>query len=68
MVDSLRQVAGETVARRISFQPDPFIQQIVGSWPSSFAPRRAQRLGFQADASVEAIIRTFIEDDLGASS
>lgn len=67
MIDSLETLAGTAVVKRISFQPDPFIQRIVGSWPSSFAPKRAQRLGFEADASMTTIIRNFIEDDLEAN-
>jgi nucleoside-diphosphate-sugar epimerase len=64
MVDSLERVAGQRAWKRITWQPDPFIQRIVGSWPSSFAPERATALGFTADASMVQIIQAFIEDDL----
>ena len=65
MVDSLRDIAGAAVVDRISWQPDPFIQTIVGSWPADFAPTRAEQLGFQSDESMAAIIQAFIEDELG---
>lgn len=64
MVDSLREIAGETVVRRISWQPDPFIEKIVYSWPVNFAPGRALALGFRADNSMHEIIKAFIEDEL----
>jgi hypothetical protein len=64
MVDSLREIAGETVVRRISWQPDPFIEKIVYSWPVNFAPSRAVALGFRADDSMHEIIQAFIEDEL----
>lgn len=64
MVDSLQEIAGEEVVRRIGWQPDPFIEKIVGGWPVHFAPQRALALGFEADRSMGEIIRTFIEDEL----
>ena len=67
MVSALQDIAGAEVVRRIQWRPDPFIQQIVGSWPADFAPDKAERLGFKADRSIQAIIRAFIEDDLAGS-
>lgn len=64
MLNSLENTAGKTAMKRINWQHDPFIQNIVGSWPSQFAPQRAANLGFKADASMDAIIQNFIEDDL----
>ena len=66
MVDSLAAIAGQTVAKRITWQPDPFIERIVGSWPTRFATKKAEALGFKADSSIEEIIRAFIEDELEA--
>ncbi|MFK7804310.1 MAG: D-erythronate dehydrogenase [Anaerolineae bacterium] len=64
MVDSLRFVAGDEVAERIDWLPDPFIQRIVGSWPAQFDPVRALALGFEADPSFDDIVRNYIEDEL----
>lgn len=64
MVDSLQEIAGEEVVRRIVWQPDPFIEKIVGGWPVHFAPQRALALGFEADHAMGEIIRAFIEDEL----
>ena len=65
MCDSLADVAGETVAARVHFEPDPFIEKIVYGWPGRFTPRRAQSLGFRGDRHIREIIEAFVEDDLG---
>ena len=64
MVDALRAVAGDAVARRIRWQPDAAIQKIVSGWPMRFEARRARAMGFTADANMQEIIRAFIEDEL----
>lgn len=64
MIEALRQVGGDKAVERIRWQPDATIQRIVGSWPGAFTSERAVRLGFQADASMAAIVQAFIEDDL----
>src|ERR671917_909612 len=63
-IAALRKVAGEGVARRIRREPDPAIIRIVEGWPRNFDTSRALSLGFKADDSFEAIIRTHIEDEL----
>jgi nucleoside-diphosphate-sugar epimerase len=65
MVDALRAVAGERVAARVKWQPDPVIQKIVAGWPAAFDARRARAMGFQADPDFASIIRAHIEDELG---
>jgi D-erythronate 2-dehydrogenase len=64
MVDTLETIAGQETVNRILWQPDAFIQRIVGSWPSSFAPKRALALGFEADDSMTQIIQAFLEDEV----
>lgn len=64
MVDTLEQLTNRSVVERIVWQPDPFIQRIVGSWPSQFNPQRATALGFKADASMKTIIELFIEEEI----
>jgi nucleoside-diphosphate-sugar epimerase len=65
MVDALAEVAGERVAQRIKWEPDPMIQKIVAGWPTAFDARRARAMGFEADPDVASIIRAHIEDELG---
>lgn len=65
MLDSLRRVAGDKVADRVRFEPDPFIVKIVAGWPQNFEPRRAVELGFTTDPDFDSIVRAHIEDELG---
>ena len=63
-ISALRKVAGEGAVTRIRQEPDPTIMRIVAGWPRNFDTRRALELGFRADESFEAIIRTHIDDEL----
>jgi D-erythronate 2-dehydrogenase len=65
MVDALAEVAGERVAERVKWEPDPMIQKIVAGWPTAFDARRARAMGFEADPDFASIIRAHIEDELG---
>jgi nucleoside-diphosphate-sugar epimerase len=64
MVDALEAVAGERVAQRVKWQPDPMIQKIVAGWPTAVDARRARAMGFEADPDFASIIRAHIEDEL----
>jgi nucleoside-diphosphate-sugar epimerase len=64
-IAALRKVAGDAVAARIRYEPDPFIERIVSGWPRRFDARRALDLGFVPDASFEEIVRIHVEDELG---
>jgi D-erythronate 2-dehydrogenase len=66
MVAALRRAGGDAAVARIRWQPDPAIQHIVDGWPRAIAATRAQRLGITADATIDAIVQAFIEDDLAA--
>jgi nucleoside-diphosphate-sugar epimerase len=65
MIDALEEVAGDQVAARVKWRPDPTIQKIVAGWPTAFDARRARAMGFQADPDFASIIRAHIEDELG---
>jgi nucleoside-diphosphate-sugar epimerase len=65
MVAALREIAGDDVADRISWEPDAQIQWMVDSWPWYANGVRGRELGFQPDASIEEVIQTFIDDELG---
>lgn len=64
MADGLKRVAGAAAYQRIRWQLEPRIQKIVETWPGRLDSARARGLGFESDASMEAIIHAFIEDDL----
>lgn len=62
MVDALRRIAGDAVANRVEWAPDPDIQAFIDSLPVRFKTERAQKMGFVADKDVESIIRDYIAD------
>ena len=64
MLAALQHAAGAQALQHIRWQPDATIQRIISSWPGAFTSQRALQLGFQADASMDAIVQAFIEDDL----
>jgi nucleoside-diphosphate-sugar epimerase len=64
MLAALQRAAGAQALQHIRWQPDATIQRIISSWPGAFTSQRALQLGFQADASMDAIVQVFIEDDL----
>lgn len=66
MVEALRRAGGEAAIRRIRWEPDPVIQKIVAGWPRAISSKRAERLGLEADRSIDDIVSAFIEDDLPA--
>lgn len=57
MLATLREVAGDTVADRVTVAPDPAIEAIVGSWPAVFDHGRAAALGLRPDADFAAVLR-----------
>jgi nucleoside-diphosphate-sugar epimerase len=64
MVQALREVAGDEVADRISWQADARVERIVGSWPGRWDTSRATRLGLTGDGSFADIVRAYMADDL----
>ncbi|MFD4482151.1 D-erythronate dehydrogenase [Streptomyces sp. NPDC058471] len=62
MLDTLRRVAGDAVADRVTLSPDPAVEAIVGSWPAAFDNARATALGLRPDASFESVVRAYVED------
>ena len=64
MVRALREVAGDEVANRVSWQPDDKVERIVGSWPGRWDTARANQLGLRGDEDFAAIVRAYIADDL----
>ncbi len=64
MVMTLEAIAGRETVELIDWQPDPFIQSIVMTWPVHFVPQRALAMGFQKDESIEEVITAFIDEEL----
>ena len=62
MLATLRQVAGDTVAERVTLARDPAIEAIVGSWPAVFDHRRAAALGLDPDPSFLAVLQDYLAD------
>jgi nucleoside-diphosphate-sugar epimerase len=67
MVDALRRVAGDAVADRVKWRPDPVVERIVATWPPRFSPVLGPSLGMRSDDDFEAIIRQYIEDERPAA-
>ena len=63
-IEALRAIAGDEVIRLIRREPDEAVTQIIADLPRRFDTRRADQLGFRAEASFEEIIRVYIEDEL----
>ena len=59
MIDSLRRIAGKDVVARISYNPDQVIINIVNSWPGDFHADYARRLGFEANASFDEMVKEY---------
>ncbi|MBB2918512.1 D-erythronate dehydrogenase [Cupriavidus alkaliphilus] len=62
MVDALRRVAGDAVADLVTWEREERVEKIVGTWPAAWNAARARDLGFESDASFDAVIRAYMED------
>ncbi|MFG1174387.1 D-erythronate dehydrogenase [Erwiniaceae bacterium CAU 1747] len=62
MIGSLRTIAGDDVVARIGYQPDQAIINIVNSWPGDFHADYARRLGFEANASFDEMVREYLAE------
>lgn len=63
MLATLGRVAGEAVAKRVVYRPEPKIQAIVRTWPVRFRTDRALAMGFRADPDFETVIRAHVADE-----
>ncbi len=64
-IEALREVAGPGAVELIRRERDPLVEEIVSGWSEDFDPRRAEQLGFEADASFEDVLRVHIDEELG---
>jgi nucleoside-diphosphate-sugar epimerase len=65
MVSALEQAAGREAVERIRFVRDPEIARMAATWPGSLDASRALALGFPTDDDFSAIVRRYIDDELG---
>lgn len=63
MIAAMGRVAGDKVAKRVSFKVDPRINDIVQGWPVAFRTDRALGMGFKADPDFETVVRDYITDE-----
>ena len=65
IIQTLREIGGDNLVKRIRFETDPRVEKVVGGWPRRFKPQRGLDLGFQPDQNLHDIIQAFIDDELG---
>lgn len=65
MLASLERLAGADARARVRCAVDPRVMDIVCSWPGAFDVTRALALGFRADRDVDAVVRQFMEGEMG---
>lgn len=63
-LEALKRVAGEKAVALVRSEHDAEIARIVAGWPQDFDAARAKGLGFRPDASLDMIIRMYIQDDM----
>lgn len=59
MVEALRKVAGDDVARLVRWEYDPAIDRIVSTWPAAFEARLGKSLGMRGDSDFESIVHAY---------
>ncbi len=63
MVAALGRAGGDTSL--VSFERDPAIEAIVATWPGRMETPRADAMGFHRDTDIDALVRAYVEDELG---
>jgi nucleoside-diphosphate-sugar epimerase len=66
-VAAMTEVAGPEPAKRIRWEPQADIQQMVAGWRYAFVTTKAEALGLKRDASFATILRQYIEEEAIAS-
>ncbi|GJD57520.1 D-erythronate dehydrogenase [Methylobacterium dankookense] len=61
-IEALRRVAGDKAVALIRHEPDPAVMRIIETWPEAFDTQAANRLGFTADASLDAIVAQHVAE------
>ncbi|MGE4611920.1 MAG: D-erythronate dehydrogenase [Paracoccaceae bacterium] len=64
MIAAMTAIAGPEAEARITWNPDPTVEAVVGGWRAEFVPKKALEMGFKADVSFADTVRWFLEDDI----
>jgi len=67
MIAALERIAGTDVVARITYDRDPRIARLVDTWPGELAATRADALGLPRDDSFDAILRSYIAEEIEPS-
>ena len=65
-VAALGRAGGDT--KLLTFERDPAIEAIVGSWPRNFETDRAHAMGFAPAEDIDAAIQSHLAETLEATS
>jgi D-erythronate 2-dehydrogenase len=57
MAASLRRVAGDEVADRLTWNREPAIENLVNTWPQAFSAERGRAMGMVADKNFDEMVR-----------
>ena len=63
---ALGRAGGDT--KLLTFERDPAIEAIVGSWPRNFETDRAHTMGFAPAEDIDAAIQSHLAETLEATS
>lgn len=64
MADGLKRHSGAKAFDLIEWKRDEMIAKIVAGWPKRLDSKRARKMGFQSDISMDELIRNYVEDDM----
>lgn len=60
MAASLRRVAGDEVADRLTWNREPAIENLVNTWPQAFSAERGRAMGMVADKNFDEMVRAHL--------
>ncbi len=63
-MQALARTGGNSARALVTFEHDPFIQDIVDGWDKRVETPRGLEMGFKADTDLDEIVNVFLEDDL----
>lgn len=64
MAEGLKRHSGAKAYDLIEWKQDELIAKIVAGWPKRLDSKRARKMGFQSDTSMDELIRNYVEDDM----
>jgi len=62
MLQTLREVAGQSAVDLVSTKPDAQVSMLVESWPPAFEAGTARELGFPVNGSFDEIVQEHIDE------